>query len=218
MAEFVAGLLDELGEATLAANRHQAERYDALRQLAGMDAAQFAARHLDEKDVVQYEADRFGAQLAASKPLTAAQLQEVRRLCGSEQGIVLKNSLSKAGLATVREKLALELVAGEQGLLNEQLARLEQGRITVDSGEIHARVALSLLEADAAPGGKSNASGINYLDDAEGGGRTILFERKLFGGAPGKSVDSPVRAVVTPLSQDAPATACTEIVIRFRNG
>ncbi len=218
LAEFVAGLLDELSDATLAASRHQAERYEALRQLATMNAAQFAVLHLDETAIAQYETERFGAHLVANKPLAAMQLQEVLRLCGSEEDVVLKNSLSKEGLLKVREKLALELVAEEQSLLSEQLARLEQGRISVDSGEIHARVALSLLESDEMSAERGDASGIKYFDDAEGGGRTILIDGKTLGKTPSKATASPVRAVVTPLSNHSSATDCTEIIIRFRSG
>ena len=144
-SEFVGQLLTETFEATINAQQYQLSRYAELEAMADLPDEEFLIRYVDPQTVLNREIAYAGAPIARQMEVPASRQPLLLELTEEyeEQSVIFKNRLTNYGFDSLREVIDSMVVSEQKSQLRALLARMEQARLVVDSGEITAKLELN---------------------------------------------------------------------------
>jgi hypothetical protein len=141
----VGQLLTETFEATINAQQYQLSRYAELEAMADLPDEEFLIRYVDPQTVLNREIAYAGAPIARQMEVPASRQPLLLELTEEyeEQSVIFKNRLTNYGFDSLREVIDTMVVNEQKSQLRALLARMEQARLVVDSGEITAKLELN---------------------------------------------------------------------------
>ncbi|MEC8444570.1 MAG: hypothetical protein VXZ05_10220 [Pseudomonadota bacterium] len=144
-SEFVGQLLTETFEATLNAQQYQLSRYAELEAMADLPDDEFRLRYVDPQAILNREIAYAGAPIARQMEVPDSRQDLILELTEEyeAQSVIFKNRLTNYGFEALREVIDGQIVQEQKSQLRALLARMEQARLVVDSGEITARLTLN---------------------------------------------------------------------------
>lgn len=159
-AEFVSQLLHETFDATLSAQNYQLEKYLELERALKLNSEQFRAQFIADEDVDERETEMFGTSLVAGMSVSQSLLEIIAALIEDYFGIVYNKKLTSKGYTTLRQMVVDALVAEKKDNLRLLLNKSEMAQIMVESGEIKAKLELSVLSKTQDSSSTSNVTGV----------------------------------------------------------
>lgn len=236
-AEFVGQLMTETFEATLNAQQYQLRRFMELQDAIDLPDEQFLQQYVEDDTILNREILIAGAPLARQMIIPAERQAYILEMTEEfeEESVIYKNRLTNYGFESLREVIRTSLAAEKKSSLSALLARMEQARLVVDSGEISAKLELSSLyqnTADTASASDTVAvkklaagsvaelslasSGIKELVDKATLDKTVLLDADMLDKTLTAKADSPVRISAKPLPASTSGSMYSEVTIRFK--
>ncbi|MCA6062131.1 hypothetical protein [Thalassolituus marinus] len=235
-AEFVGQLMTETFEATLNAQQYQLRRFAELQEAIDLEDDAFLQRYVDPQLVLNREVLIAGAPLARQMVIARERQAYILEITEDyeDETIIYKNRLTNYGFDALRDVIDGTIVAEKKASLQALLARMEQARLVIDSGEINAKLELSSLyqstPTDGAEAGAAvkkrlvaptaelslAAGGIKELVNAETLEKTVLMDADMLEQSLAANADSPVRISAKPLPASTSSSVYSEVTIRFK--
>lgn len=201
-AEFVSQLLHETFDATLSAQNYQLEKYLDLEKALNLSPARFRELFISDEEANEKETDMFGTTLVANMTVSQTLLEIIAALVEDYSSIIFNKKLTNTGYSILRQMVNEALVRGKKDNLRLLLNKSEMAQLMVESGEIKAKLELSVLSKtqDATPA--SNPAGVRAANiAAEDETRQQTSDQLKYGNFSSKVLD--VKGVkVTELKDD----------------
>lgn len=173
-AEFVSQLLHETFDATLSAQNYQAEKLLELEKALGYSPARFQEVFVSDEALDEKETELFGSSLVANMTVGPALLQTISGLFEDFSSIVVNKKLTVFGYETLRQMVLEAVVSEKKDRLRLLLNKSEMAQIVVESGEIKAKLDLSVVSKTLAPAALAPAERLAQTGAAEGVQETRL--------------------------------------------
>jgi hypothetical protein len=235
-AEFVGQLMTETFEATLNAQQYQLRRFAELQEAIDLEDDAFLQRYVDPQVILNREVLIAGAPIARQMLIARERQAYILEITEDyeDESIIYKNRLTNYGFDALRDVIDGTIVAEKKASLQALLARMEQARLVIDSGEINAKLELSSLyqstPTDGAEAGAAvkkrliaptaelslAAAGIKELVNAETLEKTVLMDAEMLEQSLAVNADSPVRISAKPLPASTSSSVYSEVTIRFK--
>ena len=144
-SEFVGQLLSETFEATINAQQYQLGRYAEMDAMVSLPDVEFLLRYVDPQLIIDRELIIAGAPIARQMDVPVARQALILQLTEEyeEQSVIFKNRLTNYGFDALRAVIDAMVVREQKSQISALLARMEQARLVVDSGEITAKLELT---------------------------------------------------------------------------
>lgn len=146
-AEFVSQLIHETFDAILDSQNYQLVKYKELETSLNISDDVFRSLYITNDEIVDYQISNFGSELKVGSNETEDIKQLIPQIMGDEKytDYVGNKKLTAKGVSLLNDYCAGKLVEAKKQQLHALINHSELARLTVDSGEIIAKLELSCL-------------------------------------------------------------------------